>query len=873
LSVANLGDLDGDGIQDIVVGANGDDAGSSASGAVHISFLNTDGSVKSTVEINSNTANGPTLLFFDQYGTSVANLGDLDGDDIQDIVVGADTDDAGGGARGTVHISFLNTDGSVKSTVEINSTTTNGPVLADSDTYGTSVANLGDLDGDGVQDIVVGSDGDDAGGSARGAVHIIFLLQVPPLGVEISACGNLSGANNTYLLTSDVSASANCFNISVSDVTLDCQGNTITYGTESSGIGVNVSKTLSNVSVKNCVITKGSTLGGNNYGVQFEGVVNGTILNNTIATNGGSTDNYGIYLTSSTFNNISNNSISTNGTSTNVGLNIDSSSSNNTIQSNTISTNGTSNNNYGVFISSSSSNTVSSNTISTDGSGNANYGVFISSSSSSTNVTSNTISTDGSGNANYGVRISTGSFNTIQSNTISTNGTNINYGVLIGSSSSNTIQNNSISTAGSSGDNYGVRIASISSNNILQSNIINTTGSNSAGFSLDGSAGNFPENNNITNNTLGIIAGSDINFVDAGINGTFLIDQKIRSYAFTGFGSLVNFKNSSAGVIEFLTPINESGGNLSLEVIIRNNTVIVNSTHISLNKSANITLFNIGSFQNPSVRRDGSACDLNTEPSCVNFTSLNADTEVAFKVSSWTTYSISENVTGVETTGCGNLDTASTTYTLVQDVSASANCFNISASDVILDCQGKTITFGTGTTGFGVNASSDATTLTNITVKNCNIVKGAGGGSNNYGIRLDQTSNSVIYNNTIFTNGTSSNSGIRLETASGSNNISLNNLTTIGSGASNVGIAVSANGNLIFGNEVHTNGTSSNFGITVTGNQGTVSSNKIFTAGSQGLNYGVQLAGDGNTIYSNTIATNGSIDNYGFYLNQGDNNK
>ncbi len=50
----------------------------------------------------------------------------------------------GGSNRGAVHIIFMNTDGSVDSTVEINSSTTNGPTLANGDGFGVSVANIGD---------------------------------------------------------------------------------------------------------------------------------------------------------------------------------------------------------------------------------------------------------------------------------------------------------------------------------------------------------------------------------------------------------------------------------------------------------------------------------------------------------------------------------------------------------------------------------------------------------------------------------------------------------------------------------------------------------------------------------------------------------
>ena len=71
-------------------------------------------------------------------------------------------------------------DGDVTSTVEINSSTTNGPSLANSDYFGGSVAYIGDLDGDGVNDLVVGADGDGAGGIDRGAVHILYMVGISP---------------------------------------------------------------------------------------------------------------------------------------------------------------------------------------------------------------------------------------------------------------------------------------------------------------------------------------------------------------------------------------------------------------------------------------------------------------------------------------------------------------------------------------------------------------------------------------------------------------------------------------------------------------------------------------------------------------------
>jgi hypothetical protein len=170
-----LGDLDGDGVTDLAVGAVADDTGGNSRGAVHVLHLNATGTVKSSLKIASGTNGGPTLADDDYFGFSMASVGDLDGDGVADLGVGAALDDTGGMERGAMHMLLMNATGTVKSSIKIAHQLNGGPTLANLDYFGSAVARLDDLDGDGVTDLAVGAFGDDAGGTSRGAVHVLFL--------------------------------------------------------------------------------------------------------------------------------------------------------------------------------------------------------------------------------------------------------------------------------------------------------------------------------------------------------------------------------------------------------------------------------------------------------------------------------------------------------------------------------------------------------------------------------------------------------------------------------------------------------------------------------------------------------------------------
>jgi hypothetical protein len=131
-SVVNIGDADGDGVVDIVVGAYGDDDGGTDRGALHVLFLNTNGTVKNQSKISNSTGGGLDSLIEngDEFGTSAAFLGDHDGDGVPfDLLVGAPISSVGGANRGSMYVLFLNGTPSVSTTG-----TTGVPEEEDTDT-------------------------------------------------------------------------------------------------------------------------------------------------------------------------------------------------------------------------------------------------------------------------------------------------------------------------------------------------------------------------------------------------------------------------------------------------------------------------------------------------------------------------------------------------------------------------------------------------------------------------------------------------------------------------------------------------------------------------------------------------------------------
>jgi hypothetical protein len=176
-AIANLGDLEADGVTDLAVGAPFTDGDASDEGAVWILFMDDDGRVDQQQKISSNAGSfGGNLNEGDLFGSAVASISDLNNDGAIDLAVGTPGDDKGGTDRGSVWILFLDADGKVRQQQKIADDIGGfGGNLNDGDGFGSAVANIGDVNGDGIPDLAVGASHDDTGADNAGAIWILMM--------------------------------------------------------------------------------------------------------------------------------------------------------------------------------------------------------------------------------------------------------------------------------------------------------------------------------------------------------------------------------------------------------------------------------------------------------------------------------------------------------------------------------------------------------------------------------------------------------------------------------------------------------------------------------------------------------------------------
>jgi hypothetical protein len=181
LSVSAAGDVNGDGLADLIIGSRDNDANGNNSGRAYVVFGKTDNAPvnlsdivagKGGFAINGGTGlNSGSTTYGEEVGISVSSVGDLNGDGLADLLVGAPR---AGYTTGRAYVVFGKADTSAVNVASLGSAGYQYFGIS-SASFGNTVAGLGDVNGDGLNDLMIGLPGyDSSSGLNNGRAVVIF---------------------------------------------------------------------------------------------------------------------------------------------------------------------------------------------------------------------------------------------------------------------------------------------------------------------------------------------------------------------------------------------------------------------------------------------------------------------------------------------------------------------------------------------------------------------------------------------------------------------------------------------------------------------------------------------------------------------------
>ncbi|MEH2120754.1 beta strand repeat-containing protein [Nostoc sp.] len=181
-SVSSAGDINGDGIDDLIIaGAPYAEPNSNVSGQSYVVFGSKGGF---NSQFNLSTLNGTNGFAINSIidgsvglGNSVSSAGDINGDGIGDLIIGAPYAEPNGFSSGQSYVLFGSKGGFA---AQFNLSTLNGSNgfaingINEFDQSGTSVSSAGDINDDGIDDLIIGAPFASPNGNSSGQSYVLF---------------------------------------------------------------------------------------------------------------------------------------------------------------------------------------------------------------------------------------------------------------------------------------------------------------------------------------------------------------------------------------------------------------------------------------------------------------------------------------------------------------------------------------------------------------------------------------------------------------------------------------------------------------------------------------------------------------------------
>ena len=169
-SVALLGDADGDGLGEVVVGAPYGKHGASSPGVAYL----VSGVPDDDLVLHDDALRLIGESDYDGVGSRVANGGDLDGDGLADLLIGASGVNLGGADSGAAYVLLGATISALPGALDLGNADGRHHGESGYDMAGYGLAGAGDVDGDGLDDLLVGAPYEDEGARDAGAAYLLL---------------------------------------------------------------------------------------------------------------------------------------------------------------------------------------------------------------------------------------------------------------------------------------------------------------------------------------------------------------------------------------------------------------------------------------------------------------------------------------------------------------------------------------------------------------------------------------------------------------------------------------------------------------------------------------------------------------------------